>query len=72
MYVLSQDGKILTKIQCLAVTRNFGGKDKYAITDNTYVLGLFAEEKLAILELEHVYEAMRNGEKVYRIGMSDQ
>ena len=72
MYILSQDKKVLIQFggddafQMLNVTRNFGGKDKYAIVANsTQVIGMYPEEKNAIDELSKILNALEENKNTY-------
>ncbi len=72
MYILSQDKKVLIcfdgadAFQMLNVTRNFGGKDKYAIVaSGTQVMGMYPEEKNAVDELSKILEALEESKKTY-------
>ncbi len=72
MYILSQDRKVLIQFggedgfTMLNITRNFGGKDKYAIAaSGTQVMGLYPEEKNALDELAKILEALEEGRKTY-------
>ena len=72
MYILSKDKKILIQFggangfTMLNVVRNFGGKDKYAITaGGTQVMGMYPEEKNALDELSKIMEALEEGRNSY-------
>ncbi|MBR1554168.1 MAG: hypothetical protein IJ644_02105 [Oscillospiraceae bacterium] len=72
MYILSKDKKILIQFggadgfTMLNVTRNFGGKDKYAITaGGTQVMGMYPEEKNALDEITKIMEALEEGRNTY-------
>ena len=72
MYIMSQDKKMICKCIKVRVEKNFGGgkTQKYTIRgttefDDTNLLGFYEEEKLALVELQNIFEAMANGESVY-------
>ncbi len=72
MYILSQDKKALIQFgdndgfNMLNVTRNFGGKEKYAIVANsTQVMGMYSEEKNASDELAKILDALEEDKKIY-------
>lgn len=74
MIIMSQNKKIIMECAKLSVVKNatFGKNDKYAIVgsptvaslDGGEVLGLYAEEKLAVEELERLMNAMSRGDMV--------
>lgn len=76
MIIMSQNRKIVMDCAKLSIVKNatFGKNDKYAIVglpigssgaiDGGEVLGLFAEEKLAMDELERLMNAMSRGDMV--------
>jgi len=72
MYIMSQDKKMLCKCIKVRVEKNYGGgkNQKYAIRGTTELedanyLGFYEEEKLALAELQNIFDAIANGEKVY-------
>ncbi|GEM_PF-3468448 len=72
MYILSQDRKVLIQFggedgfTMLNVTRNFGGKEKYAIVAaSAQVMGLYPEEKNAVDELSKILTALEEDRKTY-------
>ena len=75
MIIMTQDRKHIVDCTHIEVTRNLGGgkSGKYAITASTMgfssvvMLGTYAEEKEAMLELERLYMAFSNGEKCYTV-----
>ncbi|MBR1529533.1 MAG: hypothetical protein IJ642_09570 [Oscillospiraceae bacterium] len=71
MYILSQDRKVLIQFggadgfTMLNVTRNFGGKEKYAITASGQIMGLYLEEKTALDELVKILTAIEENKQTY-------
>ena len=74
MILMSQNKKVIMECAKLIVEKNvsFGKGDKYAIVgiptvsslDGAEVLGTYAEEKLALDELERIMTALKSGETV--------
>lgn len=74
MYIMSQDKKIICNCNKMNVTKNFGGgkSQKYMIHGATDLegnipLGFFEEEKLAIAELQNIFDALTENKRVYAI-----
>ena len=78
MFVRTQDKKGLLKIASFSISRNYGGKLKYAIMgtissfslfENLKILGLFKTEIEAIQEIDKIHKYMEsdNDTKVYQI-----
>lgn len=71
--IFTQDRKniVLVKSGKIEVTRNLGGKMKYAIVAGNEIiselLGNYAEEKEALDELEKIFAAIEAGEKTYKV-----
>lgn len=67
MYIMSQDKKTICNCTKLSAGKNFGGgkTQKYVITGDGIVLGLYEEEKLAMVELQNVFTAIEEGCKIY-------
>lgn len=71
--IFTQDRKsiVLVKSGKIEVTRNLGGKMKYAIVAGnellSELLGSYAEEKEALDELEKIFAAIAAGEKTYMV-----
>lgn len=74
MIIMSQNKKVIMDCTKLTVTKNatFGKGDKFCIVgtpaaaslDGTEILGTYAEEKLAMDELERLMNAMSRGDMV--------
>ncbi|MDE6030512.1 MAG: hypothetical protein K2G32_02710 [Oscillospiraceae bacterium] len=74
MMIMSKDGKMIIKVNSVQVVKNIGGPkgEKYVLSANGGfgsggVLGLYADEKTAVDELEKIYAAISEGAKIYRI-----
>ena len=74
MYIMSQDKKIICNCNKINVVKFFaGGKSqKYIIQGATDLegiipLGFFEEEKLAIAELQNIFDALADGERTYTV-----
>ena len=74
MYIMSQDKKIICNCNKINVTKNFGGgkSQKYIIQGATDLegiipLGFFEEEKLAIAELQNIFDALADDERVFTV-----
>ena len=75
MYILSRDKKSLIQFTKINVSKNFGGgkTEKFALTaiaaDSAmdYIVATYPEEKLALLELERIVEALKENQTVYEI-----
>lgn len=74
MMIMSKDGKMIIKINSVQVVKNIGGSkgEKYVLSANGGfgsggVLGLYADEKTAVDELEKIFAAMSEGAKAYRV-----
>lgn len=74
MYIMSQDRKIICNCNKINVVKNFGGgkSQKYIIQGSTDLegiipLGFFGEEKIAIAELQNIFDALAGGERVYTV-----
>ncbi|MDE7308128.1 MAG: hypothetical protein K2N61_05600 [Lachnospiraceae bacterium] len=74
MYIMSQDKKIICNCNKINVEKNFGGakSQKYMIQGATDLegnihLGVFEEEKLAVTELQNIFDALADGERVYAV-----
>lgn len=76
MIIFSQDRKVVSDCKTLMISKNIGGKkdEKYAILGScgsgeltNRTLAFYADEKTAMLVLEHIYEAFASGEKTYKL-----
>lgn len=76
MFIFSQNKKEIIKVTKVCVSKNFGGKkeEKFCIVGTSLeqaisasILGKYPTEEAALIELEHIFIAMQNGERVYAI-----
>ena len=73
MYILSQNKKTLGKYDAITISKNFGGKkeEKYFIVGIKNVMnetiGKYPTREQADYEIERIYNAIKNGEKVYAV-----
>lgn len=76
MYILSKNKKEILKIVKVYVSKNYGVKkdEKFAIVGTSIeqslsatVLGRYPTEEAALIELEHIFTAIKNVENVYAI-----
>ena len=76
MYILSKNKKEIIKVTKVYISKNYGGKkdEKFSIVGISLeqsisgtILGKYPTEEAALIELEHIFIAMQNDEKVYAI-----
>ncbi len=74
MMVMAKDGKMIIEVTSIQVLKNLTGSkgEKYVLSANGGfgsggVIGLYADEKSAIDELEKIYAAIAEGAKIYRV-----
>lgn len=74
MMIMSKDGKMIIKVNSIQVAKNIGGPkgEKYVLSANGGfgsggILGLYADEKTALDELEKIYAAIAEGAAAYRV-----
>lgn len=74
MWIRTQNKKQLLKITSISLTRNYGGKNRYALvgsgvnSSQNKIVGFYETEYRAMQELDKIQEELRSGEnRVYQV-----
>lgn len=79
MWVRTQDKKKMLQVNSFSITRNFGGKQRYALTGTTatssffgsqsIILGFYTTEPDALQELDSIQNYFKGSQEgVYQVG----